>query len=269
MRRTFLERSTSIYEAFAERIPDPHDLARAETTLGFVEGLANVALYAHPGRYADGKVENVLLEIGQRLESLESPAWAKHWEPPALPIHEQRQLLHVATEIYAVGGHTRLLKNWIQNDPTSSHSVVLTRQPASFAAPAWFLDPIAKSGGRLIVMPPDGPRVRKAKWLREIARGVDAVILHHHPDDVLPTVAFATTGLPPVAVLNHADHVFWLGSAVSDMVINIRPAGKLLSEARRMAGLNELLPIPLETRPSACTRSAARGRLQIDDDEVM
>src|SRR5687768_13741596 len=104
MTRTFLERASAAYEAFVEHIPDFQDMGRVEATLGFVEGLARLAWEAHPGRYADGKVENLLLQIGEGLEALvESPDLATNREPLPVRIHGRRHFLHVATEIYAVG----------------------------------------------------------------------------------------------------------------------------------------------------------------------
>ena len=60
-----------------------------------------------------------------------------------------------------------------------------------------------------------------------------------------PVLAFADKRCPPVALLNHADHIFWLGSTISDLIINQRDIGKVLSEERRFARHNTVLPIPL------------------------
>ena len=114
------------------------------------------------------------------------------------------------------------------------------------------------------------PSSAKARWLREIARSsADLVVLHHYCEDVVPIVAFAVGGGPPVAVLNHADHHFWLGSTVADAVINQREIGKDLSERRRFARRNVVLPIPLEEPPGRLPRTEARRLLGIPDDQVV
>lgn len=78
------------------------------------------------------------------------------------------------------------------------------------------------------------------------SRIADLVVLHHCPFDVVPTVAFAGQECPPVAVLNHADHVFWLGSSVADIVINLRTAGSEHTASRtRFVARNTVIPIPL------------------------
>ena len=77
--------------------------------------------------------------------------------------------------------------------------------------------------------------LQKARNLRAIARfNADMVILHHGGHDLVPLLAFATTNLPPVAVLNHADHVFWLGSSITDMVVNQPRAGARLQRCEEI-----------------------------------
>src|SRR5262249_26815759 len=96
----------------------------------------------------------------------------------------------------------------------------------------------------------------------------DMVILHHHPDDVVPVVAFATDRCPPVAILNQAHHVFWLGSSIADAVIEIWPAGRPVSQTRRFVKRCLFLPIPLSAPPQV-SRNRARRALQIPDDTVV
>jgi hypothetical protein len=86
---------------------------------------------------------------------------------------------------------------------------------------------------------------------------------------VIPVAAFATPGGPPVGIINQSDHVFWLGSSVADTVINLRPIGRTITECRRSARHNTLLPIPLDEPPPALDREVARRQLGIPDDRVV
>lgn len=136
--------------------------------------------------------------------------------------------------------------------------------------PQWLVECVSENGGVSIILPTKASLLSKAKWLREIAqRDVDMVFLHHHPSDVVPVVALATKQSPPVAVVNHADHAFWLGNSVADVVINVRNSGKVLSEQRRSARKNLLLPIPLNVAVTTqTTREEARKQLNIPEDQI-
>src|SRR5262249_7376180 len=133
--------------------------------------------------------------------------------------------------------------------------------------PPWLREAVAKNGGRVVVLPPSG-LLAKALWLRAVVQqDVDMVIIHHHPDDVVPVVAFATDRCPPVAILNQAHHVCWLGPSIADAVIEIWPTGRPVSQARRFVKHSLFLPIPLSA-PARVSRSEARKALCMPDGHV-
>ena len=178
-------------------------------------------------------------------------------------------MLHVATSLYNVGGHTRLLKNWIQLDDMAEHSVVLTNQHSALV-PEWIAPTVTESGGVLIHLNARSSLLERARSLRRIAQsGYEAVILHHHPGDVLPSVAFATADCPPVALMNHADHVFGLGPSVADIVLSVRGFGEEISNRRRFAKKSLLVPLPISAAEPPTTRAEARIRLHIPPDQIV
>lgn len=242
-----------------------------EVALGFIEQIAMFACEHHPGRFADGAIENRAWEIGRELERHCEDLAPLDVEPEVSPTatDPRRRVLHVATAVTSIGGHTRTIQNWVANDPGSRHSLVLLQQTEP-RIPAWLTDPIRANGGKIFNLPMQASRLLKARWLREIARSqADLVILHHYGFDVVPIVAFADDRSPPVTVLNHADHHFWLGSSVTDLVINLRSIGTRLSETRRHVRANSLLPIPLSIPPAGSSREVARKRLEIPPDQVV
>ncbi len=108
----------------------------------------------------------------------------------------------------------------------------------------------------------------RARALRGLADKVDLIVLHIHPYDVVPLLAFGDHLLrPPTLLVNHADHVFWLGLDASDVIAHIRPSGVIFSRERR--GLSPdrsaLLPLPLLPWGKTISRVAARERLDISD----
>src|SRR5437016_4559302 len=186
--------------------------------------------------------------MGRDLENLARRGVNRHvdFEPPVLGRDSRRNVLHIATGALAFGGHTRTIKNWITADSDSRHSLLLTYQTEDFPVPSWVRDAVWNQGGELIVLPPSAPLLSKALWTREVWQsGADLVVLHIHQHDVVPVIAFAVDEGPPVALLNHADHVFFLGISVSDCIINLRPIGEQWTRGRRYASRNTVLPIPL------------------------
>lgn len=121
--------------------------------------------------------------------------------------------------------------------------------------------------------------LERAAALRALAwTDADVVVLHVHGFDVVPMVAFGVPGGPPVLLLNHADHLFGLGGAVADLVVDLRPAGQDLTLRHRGIPRTALLPILIpeagasaggEEASGAPSREEAKARLGLPRDSVM
>jgi hypothetical protein len=105
--------------------------------------------------------------------------------------------------------------------------------------------------------------LQRAQALRQLAwETADVVVLHAHMWDVVPSLAFAVPGGPPVLLMNHADHAFWVGCAISDSIVDIRDSGLALSTRLRGGRGSALLPVPLEDHGAAPrTRALVAARL--------
>jgi hypothetical protein len=270
--REALRRNSHYYEqllALTNRLAATlHHGQRAEVVLDCVRMLAGFASYHHPGRFADGAVENHALAIGHSLDQL-TGGIACRSEPVIArrTLDGRRRVLHVASAVRTVGGHTRTILHWVNADRESSPTLLLTGQ-GPFPVPAGLIEALHAAGGSLIVFPHRARLLAKSRWLRDEAHSNDLVILHHFPDDVVPTVALATEGGPPVAVLNQTDQHFWLGAAVADAVLNLRGISQDVNH-RRHVRKNLLLPIPLRDPLAGANRTQARARLGIPTDELM
>jgi hypothetical protein len=153
--------------------------------------------------------------------------------------------LHVLSRSLATGGHTALCIRWIESDPTDDiHDLALTHQHVA-EVNINLLAAIKNRGGKVISLASTDSLIERAANLRNLSASVDAVVLHLHMWDVVPTIAFANPGGPPVLVVNHADHLFWVGSSIADLVLNIRPSGEGLCEKHRGCDRLFRLPIPL------------------------
>jgi hypothetical protein len=88
----------------------------------------------------------------------------------------------------------------------------------------------------------------------------------------VPNLAFAgQVDRPPVVLVNHADHLFWLGREVADLVVNNREVARRISRERRgiAAARNAMLPLPLTGVARGGDREEARRQLGIGPDQVL
>ncbi|MTD45423.1 glycosyltransferase [Conexibacter sp. W3-3-2] len=230
------------------------DAGRLETASALVQSAAGIAALRHPGRFAHPVLDDVLARASASLPDV---AWVGG-----------RGVLHVLSNALEVGGHTRLAWRWMELDGDRPQSFVVTRPvpgptPPSLAAAA------ARSGGREWRVPgAQAGLLATASALRELAASFDLVVLHAQPNDPLPSLAFAAvTDRAPVLLCNHADHCFWLGRDVADVVVGHREVAATLARTRRgvPAGRTATLPLPLDDVPATDpdARTAARARLGI------
>ncbi len=235
---------------------------KAEGAVAWAAIAAYFATFNHPGRFYSPRLERVLAAIGRA--AVPAPAPARRGRDARCG-----RVLHVLTEAYDTGGHTRLCWRWIERDSDRRHSVVLT-SPGSGLPEA--LEAAARGSGGTVTRLPAGSRIERARCLRARAEEFDAVVLHHHMFDPLPALAFADrAGGPAVLVEDHADHLFWLGAGTADVLVNGRFPGLELASARR--GIEPerclMLPIPYEVPQRTHTRDEAKAKLGLDPESTV
>lgn len=257
------------FQVFRRLVAQTDDLVRnGEYAAAAVHGEL-AALYAisrHCGLFVSGDLERLLLEIGRNaIPGLGAPPARR--PPRESPGH----VLHVSTRVMPVGGHSRMLWRWIQQDSGRVHSVALTRQTKE--VPPILKDAVATTGGRIFrVNRAVGGVISWARQLREVAATADLVVLHAFNDDVIPLIALANSEeRPPVLFLDHADHIFWLGAAVSDVVVSLRDSGMRIAQQRRgiAAERSVLLPTILAPARRSLSRGQAKRRLGLPEDAVL
>ena len=221
----------------------------------------------HPGLFASGALEQLAVDIGRR--SLRGPRAGR---PPRPRDGEIRDVLHVISRTLSVGGHTRMIWRWMGLDGDRRHSVAVTRQGGGPVPPELVAAAAATGGEVTVLNTKRGSLITWANDLHELATHADVVVLHVDPEDVIPAVAFGDrSDLPPVLYLNHADHIFWLGVGISDLVVNLRQSGHLLSIERRGVPheRNAFMPIALGDRPRTISRAEAKRQLGYPEDAVL
>jgi hypothetical protein len=194
------------------------------------------------------------------VDQVASPALEEHLLRIAkqLPIPEHnaahgdqvhKRWLHVFTEAYPTGGHTANVRRWIELDANARwHGVALLHQREE--VPSTLRELVRRTGGEVLRMEPNAPLLTRAMRLREACMEADVVVLHLHPWDVIPVVALGVPCGPPVLLMNVADHEFWIGGSVADVVVNMRELYDDWIRCHRGIRRINYLPIPLSTPES-------------------
>lgn len=261
----FLHANDEVYTRLVDKALENHARTSsrndAERALGAIQTAATFACAYHTGRFADATLENALLAISKR------------WCPqPSKPIRTtakggQRHVLHVATQLSFIGGHARTVARWIEADRGSRHSIAVTSTTGELSNT--LAEAARHSGGTVHQLDRSDTLLARSDQLRRVALdGVDLIVLHHDGHDVIPIVALAHSELPPLAILNHADHQFWLGSSVCDLLVNLRPCS-FAAMQRRQIGKAALLPVPLDDLGTPGARARARKSLGCRDQDVV
>lgn len=216
---------------------------------------ARFAWMNHTGLFASSDLETVVGHIRKSI-----PNYARTGQThPNSPLN----VVHVATQLYGAGGHTQTISRWVREDPSSEHRLVLTRQ-GSTAVPRKIMECFPDLRRIDLLDRRPGGLVKRAAALRKLVSSADVVIVHAHPHDVVPAVALGTEVSPPAVYVNHADHVFWLGTSAADLVLNLRWSGRDLSIQRRGIAPDRCLVAnrPLELAPRMSINSADRSQFR-------
>jgi glycosyltransferase involved in cell wall biosynthesis len=266
-----LIRNKIFYEFFLHRkLHEVAEVISAEETVERIVFLAKFAWRNHAGYYFDGRLENRLVEYGRDLCQYIDQKRVTNLIDELLPGETNFTLLHVATELGSVGGHTRVLYQIIQRYRDGKQILVLTDQ-AIKNVPEWFVDGLAKSI-KIISLHQIKSPFERSFLLRHISIFCGTTISYHHPYDVVPVMAFSHDRCPPVLVENHAHSWFWLGTSVADSVFSHSPFHHNFTIKTRSVNNAYFLPCTqIDDLGDMVTREdkiTAKSRLGLDSDTV-
>ncbi|MEG0024261.1 MAG: hypothetical protein RR719_02795 [Akkermansia sp.] len=212
-----------------------NDIEKKES---LAKSLINFALNNSTGYYCSKVVEDVFLEIAKKhtIENLNES-------------FEKDSFLHVMSESYKTGGHTRVVERWIELSPdTQHHSLVFTWNEDQEIPPR-LINAVKNKSGQVINLKNNLSDLEKGLQLRELASHYEYVILHIHMNDIIPIIAFGNEQFQrPVIFFNHADHLFWVGGSIADIVADLRQFGQEITHRKRGIKKSQILSIPMDSK---------------------
>lgn len=235
---------------------------RLEVAAVYAQVAGCYAWLNHTGLFASPELENIIGKLGAHLAPVINSRSCM--SPP-------REVLHVVTQVYQTGGSTQAIACWIEQDHGRHHRVCITRQGPSLP-PEKILTRLKAPSDLLLLDAKRGSLLDRAAALRVAATGADVILLHSHPYDVVPIIAFSSvSGFPPVIYVNHGDHVFWLGTSVANIVLNMRDSGHNLTTKRRgiEAVRSVVMMRPLSLTGRNLSRDEAKRQLGASPEQVL
>jgi hypothetical protein len=228
--------------------------------LSLIQAAAHYAWLNFTGEYFSIKLEKLLKILGSKYIK---NCGIKCGENSS----KRLRILHVITKAPSIGGCPRFVKNWIEIDRNNFHSLFITQ---SDTATTELINTVHKFKGETYYK--DNDLLKTAIKLNKISDAYNIVVLHIHPYDIVPNLAFSNNN-KKIFYNNHADHVFWVGLSITSVLINLRKSGEKLSKSKRnISNLNfGFLPIPIciDSPTEEINYKKARNLLGIKEHETL
>lgn len=193
--------------------------ADAHNALGLAKLYGNMAWHNHVGIYSAHDIECHLLT---ELKSL-------GLFPAASPGTKNGRILHVLSDCYVTGGHTRVVERLVECTATDQIQDVLI----GGICPPQVQRQLQGAGATIFFIEALGLKEVAAQY--RLMAAYSMVILHISPDDIVAALAAAAAkeAGTSVGLYNHADHCFTYGLDNADMVFEVSVFGRVFSQKYR------------------------------------
>ena len=152
-----------------------------------------------------------------------------------------KDCVHVISEPYLIGGHTRLMEQ-LSTMHAEKPDLLITRVSDEKA-----VERTRKFFEAYAVVKPGTPLEKIAEIVGNL-KNYKRVVLHIHPDDMISVIACSIVkkiSSAKIFFVNHADHVFTYGSSVADIYFEISTFGRRRDMKKNILGEKSFLGIPL------------------------
>lgn len=260
--RLQISKNNAVLKKTLSSIPPLISAGDYETAMQRLYGAGNYAWLNSCGQLACLEIESLIVQLSQAL-----PIPQDDLTSDADPF-----VVTVLTSVHAAGGHSRLAWRWIQLDRKRKHHVILTNQGNS-PIPIQLLE-LVDSGRATLTRLDDEPTLwGRASRLRQLAKDAESVVLHIHPDDPVAPVALARMPTErPVLFVDHASHVFWMGTCAANLVLTLHAEACRTTATRRGVPATQIFWWPMSfdlSRLDKAPRLPIRENLTIPSDAVI
>lgn len=263
--QTRLEKNYEAFQSLVAKSSGYLSRGQYQHSAVFAEIAAYHATWKHNGLFASYELEEILRSLAKQAVQPAKPSSLRNGSNCS-------RVLHITSMVSGLAGLQHLLQRWIGNDGSRCHSVAVS-QPSWSPVPEKLKGVVTASGGTIELVGDTCLGIlARAQRIRTLATESDLIVLHLQTEDVAPIIALSqTTGIPPVALVNHADHAFWIGASFVDLIANLRDSGLVLCRDRR--GIDPerlvLLPTPLDPIVRTLSREDAKRRLGLPINSVV
>ena len=217
----------SLHQILVDYVEVLYHQGAFEQAIGLTTDLAYWESKEYVGYLSSIRLEELLYKMGASLFPVAKYKGKKE---------AQRKVLHIGTEFYNVGGHTKVAIDWIQNDKNSLSELLVIHQQQAVDLPENIPTHYLKGKTTL----------ERATQLRQFVEEnyYDVIVLHQHMEDVVTTLALwdlkeASDTL--ILFYNHSNFRFSLGNIVAHKRINICEGDVVISEKYRYPLEEDLL----------------------------
>ena len=212
-----------------------------ESALGLAKLYGNLAWNNHVNIYSAVEIEDCLFQKLQALKVL----------PIIIKSKTNGKILHVLSEGYTTGGHTRVVERLLtENGATPFQDVIIVGM-----CPSEICVKMRNSGANLSFVKLKG--ISAVNELSGIMAMYSSVLLHINPDDIVAALAAraAREAGTKVGLYNHADHCFTYGFSATDIVFEVSIFGRAISDKYRKKYKWSFAGIPIKA-PSLLAEDA-------------
>jgi len=263
-----IKRNSLIYEMLIHKLIQDSTIS-VEDKVSFAETIAEFAWRNPPGFYADGRLENLLVNIGKSIPNNQRMKPFDSLPSKFYQTGYSEKILVIVSEVAGVGGHTRLIERFIMRNDQAFHYVIVTSQRREVLPQFWLKR--CKPGSFFVAtLETMQEYLQKASYLRALSREFDRIIIFTHPQDSLPLLAFAIPDVPPIIVNDHAHYNFWLGTAIADVVWHCQEP--MVDFSRKYRGIKKGLWIPVgedSVSRGRFDKSKAKEKLGFPKNEIL
>ena len=216
-----------------------------EESLYYTFLASTFAWFYHFDIWFDEEIEELLEKIGKKL------IFIKNIKKKLKEKKDSENILFITTFLTDIGGHTEALKLWVKILAKEIKALYIISTETLFKSKKTEIAIFLKKYAQLKFLSKKEKYINKILELINIILKISPkyIVLFINPNDVIAISAISALKSIlkfKVVFFNHADHVFWLGRNIIDILVEFRDYSISVSKIKRNFSKKHLV-IPLTT----------------------